>query len=1094
MAAHTLSEILKIPGNEVVYQRLQGLLQAGSAIAFVGAGASAPLYPLWTKLIAELAHEPVLRGLAKETDEQYWLSNAASKPLQVASQIRSRLGDQLYRTFLYETFKDRTGDDGLPYTSSHAALMRMNFQAYVTTNYDAGVLEARRHLWPGIRDTSFTLWNQNFPVNRWASGDRFKGGAERPVLFAHGHFADPASIILDRGSYRQAYHDTPYRRFFENLWFQQHLVFVGFSFNDVVLTQIADEVLSETTRQGGSQPRHIAIIGFHEPYSEEMRTDFLESYDAEALFYPVADGDHSALRVLLDSIAMAPAPALTPVPAAVGVLVASALEVLFVHETTEDEKFTGRGDNLERLDRWAGDPGVRLIAITAIGGLGKTALVGRWLRQGKPAAARPCDGTIFWSFYREREPEKFFEALVAFGREKFGWSPRDAEAAPGSQALDLLVSRRLIVALDGLEVIQEAPGTVAYGKLLEIDLAEFLHDHCAMQNGSLLLLTSRFPFPDLTGYLGGALRSLPLPSLESAEGADLLAALGMGGRPEDREGISRRLDGHPLALRVFARSAPAEVHGDPTRLWEMIFDDPHLTANDPLDSKIERLLVFYEKWLPEPQRQALGLVALFRAPVGEATLAPLWKELLRKHGGGGSLHSALQKLRVEHLLTVDTGRYACHPILRDHFRCQILREPGFTREAAGLIAGSPDAGKARSREAVQTVATAVEMLLDADDVKAADDLYRSRLDRGSVFLDLPAPHWGMEVARSFVRDEVRREALSQAFGPMGLGSYLNDVALFANDAGEPQTALEFYGECTDIARQAGDHTNFSRSLSNLGETESYLGMLVQAADHFTIALESALKRGDDGLERIVLAFNGHVTSLRGDAETAEACFSEANAIENRKEASDLYSLRGIQWAEHLLRTGSHDRARRLTEVNLTICERHRWQNHVARCEWILGWLAVLVSRWEDARAHLSHARATFTAGHMIQELARILLTEAACDLGQGQWDSALAASERALQLAAPRGYRLIHADALNLRARAMLERPDPDAVRARDDAEAALQLAEFSEYAWAQRDALQLLTRAHRRLGNEGEAHRCQQRADEWNRRLRRAPAAEAHE
>ncbi len=69
----------------------------------------------------------------------------------------------------------------------------------------------------------------------------------------------------------------------------------------------------------------------------------------------------------------------------------------------------------------------------------------------------------------------------------------------------------------------------------------------------------------------------------------------------------------------------------------------------------------------------------------------------------------------------------------------------------------------------------------------------------------------------------------------------------------------------------------------------------------------------------------------------------------------------------------------------------------------------------------------------------------------------------------------------------MLERPDPDPSRARDDAEAALQLAEPSEYAWAQRDALELLARAHRGLGNEADALAGQQRADEWNRRLRRS-------
>jgi hypothetical protein len=45
--AATLDEILKTDRNRAVYDRLKALLNEGSATAFVGAGASAPLFPLW---------------------------------------------------------------------------------------------------------------------------------------------------------------------------------------------------------------------------------------------------------------------------------------------------------------------------------------------------------------------------------------------------------------------------------------------------------------------------------------------------------------------------------------------------------------------------------------------------------------------------------------------------------------------------------------------------------------------------------------------------------------------------------------------------------------------------------------------------------------------------------------------------------------------------------------------------------------------------------------------------------------------------------------------------------------------------------------
>ena len=284
----TLSEIISIPGNHAVYDGLQHLLREGSSIAFVGSGASFPLYPLWKQLITELAHEPVCYGLATEADEQYWAREGVHKPLQVCSQVRERLGDPLYHTFLFDTFKDRLGHAGRPYTSAHAALVQSNFRAFLTTNYDPGLLEARRALRTDISTTSFTVWNQSFQVNRWASGDIFRSGPPSPVLFAHGHYSDPEHIILDQSSYRRAYQGTPYRRLFEDLWHQARLVFVGFGFNDLVLAQVADEVLSHTARHGGNEPRHIAILGLpvRHQYSDQMRRMVLEQYHAHPLFYP----------------------------------------------------------------------------------------------------------------------------------------------------------------------------------------------------------------------------------------------------------------------------------------------------------------------------------------------------------------------------------------------------------------------------------------------------------------------------------------------------------------------------------------------------------------------------------------------------------------------------------------------------------------------------------------------------------------------------------------------------------------------------------------------------------------------------------------
>ena len=82
----TLDDILAIDGNRAVYQCLQALLTDGAAMAFIGAGASFPLYPLWGQLIELLADEPRRWGLADDAYKQQWLRTA---PRETAARRRA---------------------------------------------------------------------------------------------------------------------------------------------------------------------------------------------------------------------------------------------------------------------------------------------------------------------------------------------------------------------------------------------------------------------------------------------------------------------------------------------------------------------------------------------------------------------------------------------------------------------------------------------------------------------------------------------------------------------------------------------------------------------------------------------------------------------------------------------------------------------------------------------------------------------------------------------------------------------------------------------------------------------------------------------
>ena len=273
----------QIPGNEHAYNRLREVLATDEAIAFVGAGASSGLYPLWTELIRQLSDKVVEQGMATDKERTLWLASTTS-PQQAVRGIKKALGDGPYGEELRKIFAPRLGADGNYFTPAHGLLVRLAFRGFVTTNYDRGLIAAQEKLRPD-RWTSFATWKDHDNVHRWLNGKIFHEHPY-PILFAHGIYERSDTIVLGVDEYRQAYNSGPYRKLFDKLWGQSGLVFVGFGFSDPWLTFIANSVITQTAASSASPPQHIAIIGLKpsEDYSTERRRIFRDAYNADPLF------------------------------------------------------------------------------------------------------------------------------------------------------------------------------------------------------------------------------------------------------------------------------------------------------------------------------------------------------------------------------------------------------------------------------------------------------------------------------------------------------------------------------------------------------------------------------------------------------------------------------------------------------------------------------------------------------------------------------------------------------------------------------------------------------------------------------------------
>jgi hypothetical protein len=150
--------------NKPGLSALRAYLASGQAVAFLGAGVSAPLYPLWTGLIGDLVDAAAERMSADEAATCRAL--AQESPEEVVEIIRQQLGVPNYREVLRQVLRARTDPEtGRSWTPVHELVCRCAFKAVVTTNYDPGITDARIRVRPGASSTGFTTWEDELGLD-----------------------------------------------------------------------------------------------------------------------------------------------------------------------------------------------------------------------------------------------------------------------------------------------------------------------------------------------------------------------------------------------------------------------------------------------------------------------------------------------------------------------------------------------------------------------------------------------------------------------------------------------------------------------------------------------------------------------------------------------------------------------------------------------------------------------------------------------------------------------------------------------------------------------------------------------------------------
>lgn len=613
----------------------------------------------------------------------------------------------------------------------------------------------------------------------------------------------------------------------------------------------------------------------------------------------------------------------------------------------ESSHVVGRARELDLLTRWirrsdAELQAVRILVITAMGGMGKSALTWKWFSEMPAEDTARFAGRIWWSFYESDATYENFTARALAYVLRIPLS--DALAIPMArreqQLLEVLRQEPFLVCLDGLERILvayarfdaarldeealEAESGAAYSPRLLRKTADwhagaFLQKLSEQDVASQVLVTTRLYPSDLEGVVEGeraGCKQIVLAGLDDEDGIALWRELGIRGDDEALLAAVRTVQNYPLLMRILAgqiagfRPAPGDLAA--WRASNPSFDPFTL----PLVKVRNEVLDFAMTALPPAARLVLLTLAAFRMPVPYDILRPLFV-------GGGSafdrdsdLHDALSELEGRGLVGWDraANRYDLHPVVR--------RVVWNGVHAAGRelvyeklhehLAASPAVADVRA-SSVDQLAPAVELyytLIALGRHTEAYGFFNStiynvllvRMNRFRIvaqMLESLFPDGIANAPRLSNKKDIHsaRWALAYAY----------------HYAGQPGRAMEVWRSLADSV--AGDR---SRALHNYADSLLSLGRLRESEKQMEecVSREKNPEERGYALNRAHLAF---LASIRGATETADTLFKEALLSYRRwprlEHPADFSPM--IQLISHLLRHGRLEEARAMTRRGIS---------------------------------------------------------------------------------------------------------------------------------------------------------------------------------
>jgi tetratricopeptide (TPR) repeat protein len=756
----------------------------------------------------------------------------------------------------------------------------------------------------------------------------------------------------------------------------------------------------------------------------------------------------------------------------------------YAHPYPMQENFTGRVRERQMLTRWFVEERRPVLTLTAMGGMGKSALAWVWLLRDvldqplsgladdSPGARKSCrvppkhrpEGVLWWSFYEaEAKFDVFLDRALAYTSS----GQVDPETISSTHdkvraLINLLQEHHFLIVLDGFEWELRGYASLSaayqgdavpedsqenYRACTDVHAANFLRWAAALTLQSRILLTSRLSPVELDN-LAGCWR-VDLTALDPEDAVSFFRAQGIQGTRAEILAACKPCGYHPLTLRLLT----GMIAKDPSQPGDVAAVANYDLVNDVVPKERRILALAYDALNPGLQ-ELLSRLAAFRSPVGYEVAA-----LLSPFRSKRDLGLAFSELADRGLIYFDREwwRYDLHPIVRAYAYDRLGDKEGIHNRLREYFAAAPiqEVDRINAMEDLVPLIELYHHTVHAGRYDEAAELFHDHL-ADPLYYRFGAYRTEIDLLRALFpqdRDPSKFQWSAESLGSNGVGLprlrapsaqawTLNALASSYTCAGQASYAVPLLKVHNALQKKLGDAASLAVGLENLAGVQLELGELAEAERNLRHSVKWGKESGQRSIEASGRTDLGRLLAYEGAFEEASRELDAAMDIQREIGHVQSQVLSWIYRAQLALLRGQPqvvlDAARSALQLAEAMTDASQ-SAYTARgyvwAFWLLGAAYHALGVPIDAEVHLSAALGRCRQINLVELEPDILLSWAHWHQADGDREQALECAEEALSIANRSEYRLKQSEINNFLAQWALDLGE--VVKAREHAEMA---------------------------------------------------------